>query len=116
MKTEFNPLEALADISEDELNEFIELQEEAPKKRRRQKTRESFVCFISFYESIKLMPERLHLRAFRVLMDYAFYQKEPPTKTPTRIMQSFVSWRKQVDVNSQKYDISVPLKWDELNN
>lgn len=38
MKTEFNPLEALADISEDELNEFIELQEEAPKKRRRQKT------------------------------------------------------------------------------
>ena len=43
MKTEFNPLEALADISEDELNEFIELQEEAPKKRRRQKTRESFV-------------------------------------------------------------------------
>lgn len=25
MKTEFNPLEALADISEDELNEFIEL-------------------------------------------------------------------------------------------
>ena len=41
MKTEFNPLEALADISEDELNEFIELQEEAPKKRRRQKTRES---------------------------------------------------------------------------
>ena len=51
MKTEFNPLEALADISEDELNEFIELQEEAPKKRRRQKTRESFVCFISFYES-----------------------------------------------------------------
>ena len=61
MKTEFNPLEALADISEDELNEFIELQEEAPKKRRRQKTRESFVCFISFYESIKLMPERLHL-------------------------------------------------------
>lgn len=70
MKTEFNPLEALADISEDELNEFIELQEEAPKKRRRQKTRESFVCFISFYESIKLMPERLHLRAFRVLMDY----------------------------------------------
>lgn len=26
MKTEFNPLEALADISEDELNEFIELQ------------------------------------------------------------------------------------------
>ena len=93
MKTEFNPLEALADISEDELNEFIELQEEAPKKRRRQKTRESFVCFISFYESIKLMPERLHLRAFRVLMDYAFYQKEPPTKTPTRIMQSFVSWR-----------------------
>lgn len=102
MKTEFNPLEALADISEDELNEFIELQEEAPKKRRRQKTRESFVCFISFYESIKLMPERLHLRAFRVLMDYAFYQKEPPTKTPTRIMQSFVSWRKQVDVNSQK--------------
>lgn len=52
MKTEFNPLEALADISEDELNEFIELQEEAPKKRRRQKTRESFVCFISFYESI----------------------------------------------------------------
>ena len=49
MKTEFNPLEALADISEDELNEFIELQEEAPKKRRRQKTRESFVCFISFY-------------------------------------------------------------------
>lgn len=53
MKTEFNPLEALADISEDELNEFIELQEEAPKKRRRQKTRESFVCFISFYESIK---------------------------------------------------------------
>ena len=66
MKTEFNPLEALADISEDELNEFIELQEEAPKKRRRQKTRESFVCFISFYESIKLMPERLHLRAFRV--------------------------------------------------
>ena len=102
---------ALADISEDELNEFIELQEEAPKKRRRQKTRESFVCFISFYESIKLMPERLHLRAFRVLMDYAFYQKEPPTKTPTRIMQSFVSWRKQVDVNSQKYDRKVESNW-----
>ena len=92
-------------------NEFIELQEEAPKKRRRQKTRESFVCFISFYESIKLMPERLHLRAFRVLMDYAFYQKEPPTKTPTRIMQSFVSWRKQVDVNSQKYDRKVESNW-----
>ncbi|WP_418456965.1 DUF6291 domain-containing protein [Barnesiella intestinihominis] len=49
------------------------------------------MCFISFYESIKLMPERLHLRAFRVLMDYAFYREEPPTKTPARIMQSFVS-------------------------
>ena len=48
MKTEFNPLEALADISEDELNEFIELQEEAPKKRRRQKTRESFVSFSDY--------------------------------------------------------------------
>lgn len=65
MKTEFNPLEALADISEDELNEFIELQEEAPKKHRRQKPRESFVCFISFYESIKLMPERLHLKSIQ---------------------------------------------------
>ena len=111
MKTEFNPLEALADISEDELNEFIELQKEAPKKHRRQKPRESFVCFISFYESIKLMPERLHLRAFKVLMDYAFYQKEPPTKTPARIMQSFVSWRKQVDVNSQRYDRKVESNW-----
>ena len=48
MKTEFNPLEALADISEDELNEFIELQEEAPKKRRRQKTRESTASFRGF--------------------------------------------------------------------
>lgn len=48
MKTEFNPLEALADISEDELNEFIELQEEAPKKRRRQKPRESFVVSSHF--------------------------------------------------------------------
>ena len=59
MKTEFNPLEALADISEDELNEFIELQEEAPKKRRRQKPRESFVCFISFYESITLLSKEI---------------------------------------------------------
>ena len=48
MKTEFNPLEALADISEDELNEFIELQEEAPKKRRRQKPRESVTSFRGF--------------------------------------------------------------------
>ena len=81
----------LSDISEDEMNEFIEQQREVTKKHRRQKPRESFVCFISFYESIKLMPERLHLRAFRVLMDYAFYREEPPTKTPARIMQSFVS-------------------------
>ncbi len=110
-ETDSAPLKVLADISEDELNEFIELQEEAPKKRRRQKPRESFVCFISFYESIKLMPERLHLRAFRVLMDYAFYREEPPTKTPARIMQSFVSWRKQVDVNSQKYDRKVESNW-----
>ena len=62
-------------------------------------------------ESIKLMPERLHLRAFRVLMDYAFYREEPPTKTPARIMQSFVSWRKQVDVNSQRYDRKVESNW-----
>ena len=82
MNNEFDPLKMLSDISEDEMNEFID---------RRQKPRESFVCFISFYESIKLMPERLHLRAFRVLMDYAFYREEPPTKTPARIMQSFVS-------------------------
>lgn len=51
MKTEFNPLEALADISEDELNEFIELQEEAPKKRRRQKTRES-LCVSSHFTNL----------------------------------------------------------------
>ena len=68
MNNEFDPLKMLSDISEDEMNEFIEQQREVTKKHRRQKPRESFVCFISFYESIKLMPERLHLRAFRVLM------------------------------------------------
>ena len=91
MNNEFDPLKMLSDISEDEMNEFIAQQKVVTKKHRRQKPRESFVCFISFYESIKLMPERLHLRAFRVLMDYAFYREEPPTKTPARIMQSFVS-------------------------
>lgn len=111
MTNEFDPLKELSDISEDEMNEFIAQQRVVTKKHRRQKPRESFVCFISFYESIKLMPERLHLRAFRVLMDYAFYREEPPTKTPARIMQSFVSWRKQVDVNSQKYDRKVESNW-----
>lgn len=51
MKTEFNPLEALADISEDELNEFIELQEEAPKKRRRQKP-ENPLCVSSHFTNL----------------------------------------------------------------
>ena len=91
MTNEFDPLKELSDISEDEMNEFIAQQRVVTKKHRRQKPRESFVCFISFYESIKLMPERLHLRA--------------------RIMQSFVSWRKQVDVNSQKYDRKVESNW-----
>ena len=59
MNNEFDPLKMLSDISEDEMNEFIEQQREVTKKHRRQKPRESFVCFISFYESIKLMPERL---------------------------------------------------------
>ena len=61
MTNEFDPLKDLSDISENEMNEFIAQQREITKKHRRQKPRESFVCFISFYESIKLMPERLHL-------------------------------------------------------
>lgn len=111
MKTESDPLKVLTDISEDEMNEFIEQQEEATKKRRKRKPRESFVCFISFYESILLMPERLHLRAVNVLMRYAYYREEPPKDTPARIMQSFVSWRKQLDACSQKYDRKVESNW-----
>lgn len=55
MKTEFNPLEALADISEDELNEFIELQEEAPKKLPRSagdKNPENPLCVSSHFTNL----------------------------------------------------------------
>ena len=65
MTNEFDPLKELSDISEDEMNEFIAQQRVVTKKHRRQKPRESFVCFISFYESIKLMPERLHLKSIQ---------------------------------------------------
>ena len=54
MTNEFDPLKELSDISEDEMNEFIAQQKVVTKKHRRQKPRESFVCFISFYESIKV--------------------------------------------------------------
>lgn len=116
METGLDPLKVSDDISEDKWYESIKQQEEDTKKHRRQKPRESFVCFISFYESIKLMPERLHLRAFKVLMNYALYQEEPPKNTPTRIMQSFVSWRKQLDASSQKYDRKVESNWGGKNS
>lgn len=116
MAQEFDPLQEVANLSEDEINEFLDRQQEdETKKRRRRKPRESFVCFISFYESIELMPERLHLRAYKVLMRYAHYREEPPKGTPSRIMQSFVSWKKQLDACSQKYDRKVESNWEGNN-
>ena len=49
MTNEFDPLKELSDISEDEMNEFIAQQKVVTKKHRRQKPRESFVCFISLF-------------------------------------------------------------------
>lgn len=39
-----------------------------------------------------------------VLLDYAFYGKLPPENTPSRIMQSFVGWKRLLDADAKKYD------------
>ena len=39
-----------------------------------------------------------------VLLDYAFYGELPPENTPSRIMQSFVGWKRLLDADAKKYD------------
>lgn len=67
-----------------------------------QNKNESFVFYVSFYESIEFMPKRIQHQALKILIRYALYGEEPDKKTTGRIMQSFVSWRKQIDANQRK--------------
>ena len=62
---------------------------------------------ISFYEAINLMTGRLQNKAYKVLTRYALYGEMPPKGTPTRIMQSFVGWKRLIDASSKKYDKAI---------
>lgn len=100
----YDPLHMLGDMSEEELQEYCD--EQAPNFGRhpRRPMREGFVFLISYYEAIKLMPQRLRFRALKVLLHYAFFRELPPENTPSRIMQSFVGWKRLLDADAKKYD------------
>ncbi len=85
------------------IKQFIKyLQEGDMEKQVLPQKNESFIFFVSFYESISFMPARYQHAALKVLIRYALYGEEPADKTDTRIMQSFVSWKKQIDANQKK--------------
>ena len=99
-----DPLAALNNVTEEELSA---IQEEEAAKPRKRKPREGVVFLISFYEAIELMPGRLQHKAYKVLTRYALYGEMPPKGTPTRIMQSFVGWKRLIDASSKKYDKAI---------
>ena len=100
----YDPLHMLEDVSEEESQEYCDKQAPNIGRHPRRPMREGFVFLISYYEAIKLMPQRLRSRALKVLLLYAFFGELPPENTPSRIMQSFVGWKRLLDADAKKYD------------
>lgn len=100
----YDPLHMLENVSDEELQDFCYKQALKSGQHPRRPLREGFVFLISYYEAIKLMPQRLQFRALKVLLHYAFFGELPPENTPSRIMQSFVGWKRLLDADAKKYD------------
>lgn len=100
----YDPLHMLENVSDEELQEFCYKQALKSGQHPRRPLREGFVFLISYFEAIEHIPRRLQFRALMVLLDYAFYGKLPPENTPSRIMQSFVGWKRLLDADAKKYD------------
>lgn len=100
----YDPLHMLENVSDEELQEFCYKQALKSRQHPRRPLREGFVFLISYFEAIEHIPRRLQFRALMVLLDYAFYGKLPPENTPSRIMQSFVGWKRLLDADAKKYD------------
>lgn len=97
----YDPLHMLENVSDEELQEFCYKQALKSGQHPRRPLREGFVFLISYYEAIKLMPQRLQFRALKVLLHYAFFGELPPENTPSRIMQSFVGWKRLLDADAK---------------
>ena len=100
----YDPWHMLENVSDEELQDFCYKQALKSGQHPRRPLREGFVFLISYYEAIKLMPQRLQFRALKVLLHYAFFGELPPENTPSRIMQSFVGWKRLLDADAKKYD------------
>ncbi len=100
----YDPWHMLENVSEKELQEFCNKQASKSGEHHQRPLREGFVFLISYFEAIEYIPRRLQFRALKVLLDYAFYGELPPENTPSRIMQSFVGWKRLLDADAKKYD------------
>ena len=100
----YDPWHMLENVSEKELQEFCNKQASKSGQHHQRPLREGFVFLISYFEAIEHIPRRLQFRALKVLLDYAFYGELPPENTPSRIMQSFVGWKRLLDADAKKYD------------
>ena len=100
----YDPWHMLENVSEKELQEFCNKQASKSGQHHQRPLREGFVFLISYFEAIEHIPRRLQFRALKVLLNYAFYGVLPPENTPSRIMQSFVGWKRLLDADTKKYD------------
>lgn len=97
----YDPWHMLENVSEKELQEFCNKQASKSGQHHQRPLREGFVFLISYFEAIEHIPRRLQFRALKVLLDYAFYGELPPENTPSRIMQSFVGWKRLLDADAK---------------
>lgn len=68
-------------------------------------SRESYVFYKSFYESIDSLPTKeMQADAYKALMEYGFFGREPSSDNIGYTM--WLAFRKQMDVNQKRYENS----------
>ncbi|MBE6213660.1 MAG: hypothetical protein E7131_03145 [Rikenellaceae bacterium] len=78
-------------------------------KSKSKSSREHFIFYISFYESIMAMDKRYRIRALQVLCEYALYDKSPDPTLPKPIELCFINWKRLLDAAKRRYDKKVAL-------
>ncbi len=78
-------------------------------KIKSKSSREHFIFYISFYESIMELDKRYRMRALQVLCEYALYDKSPDPDLPKPIKLCFITWKRLLDATKRRYDKKVAL-------
>lgn len=113
MKDANDPLNALSEILDVEMDEVVakvSKEKKTPTVSEEATEKKGFFFYTTAYKAILRMPRNLRHRAFDALIRYGLFGEMPPVNTPNRIMQSFESWKGEIDGMERNYQKKVQHK------